>query len=250
MSGHSKWANIKRTKGALDQKRGKAFSKLAKEIQMAVKDGGPNPDSNLRLKNILLKTKEVSMPADTVKRAIAKGTGAEAGASLEEVVYEGYGPAGVAFIVEAVTDNRNRTGSEMRSLFSKNGGNMAESGAVAFLFEKCGQILVKKDSMSEDDLMTLALDAGAEDIKTDRDDVYEVITRPDKFHAVKDALESKKVAIDSAELTMIPKTTVALEEKKAAQALALFDILDDHDDVQEVYANFDISEEVMAKLGK
>ena len=250
MSGHSKWSKIKRTKGALDQKRGKSFSKLAKEIQMAVKDGGANPDANLRLKNILLKAKEISMPTDTVKRAINKGTGAEAGAILEEVVYEGYGPSGVAFIVEAVTDNRNRTGSEMRSLFSKNGGNLAESGAVAFMFEKRGQILVKKDAMGEDALMGLVLDAGAEDLVTDKDDVYEVVTAPDKFHAVRDALEDKKVPIESAELTMIPKTTVALDEKKANQALNLYDALDDHDDAQNVYANFEISEEVLAKLGK
>lgn len=250
MSGHNKWAKIKRTKGVLDQKRGKVFSKIAKEIQMAVKDGGANPDANLRLKNILLKAKEVSMPADTVKRAINKGTGAEDAAALEEVVYEGYGPSGVAFIVEAVTDNRNRTGSEIRSIFSKNGGNLAESGAVAFMFDKCGQILVKKDAIGEDELMTLVLDAGAEDLKTDREDAYEVVTAPSKFHMVREALEAKKVPIDSSELTMVPKTTVALDEKKAGQALSLYDTLDDHDDVQNVYANFDIGEDVLAKLGK
>jgi YebC/PmpR family DNA-binding regulatory protein len=250
MSGHSKWQKIRRSKGATDQKRGTAFSKLAKEIQMAVKAGGANPDANLRLKNILLKAKEISMPADTVKRAINKGTGAEASAIIEEVTYEGYGPSGVAFLVETLTDNRNRTGPEIRSLFSKNGGNMAESGAVAFLFEKRGQIFVKKDVIGEDDLMSLVLDAGAEDLKTDNEESFEVVTPPDKFHAVKDALEAKKVPVESAELTRIPKTTVALDEKKAGQALNLYDLLDENEDVQNVYANFDIGEEVLAKLGK
>jgi YebC/PmpR family DNA-binding regulatory protein len=250
MSGHSKWSKIKRTKGALDEKRGKAFSKIAKEIQMAVKDGGPNPDANIRLKNILVKAKEISMPADTVKRAINKGTGAEAGATLEEVTYEGYGPGGAAFLVEAVTDNRNRTASDIRSVFTKNNGNMAEAGAVKFLFDIKGQIIVKKEAMGEDDLMALVLDAGAEDLKTDKGDTYEVLTPPEVFQAVKEALDGKKVPLESAEITRIPKTIVVLDEKKAGQALGLYDALEDHDDVHNVYANFEISEEVLAKLGK
>ncbi len=250
MSGHSKWAKIKRTKGALDQKRGKAFSKIAKEIQMAVKDGGANPDANLRLKNILLKAKEISMPADTVKRAINKGTGAEAGAALEEVTYEGYGAEGVAFLVEAVTDNRNRTASDIRSVFTKHNGNMAASGAVQFLFELKGQIIVRKDAIGEDDLMAIVLDAGAEDLKTDKGDTYEVVIPPEAFPAVKEALEGQKIPMESAEVTRIPRTTVTLDEKKAGQVLGLYDALDDHDDVHNVYANFEISEEVLAKLGK
>lgn len=250
MSGHSKWAKIRRSKGATDQKRGTAFSKLAKEIQMAVKAGGPNPDANLRLKNILLKAKEISMPADTVKRAINKGTGAEDAATLEEITYEGYGPAGSAFLVEAVTDNRNRTGPEIRSLFSKHNGNLAELGAVAFLFELRGQIFVKKDAIGEDELMGLVLDAGAEDLKTDKEDAFEVVTTTDKFNAVKEALDAKKIPLESAEVTRVPKTTVALDEKKAGQALSLYDALDENEDVQNVYANFEIAEDIMAKLGK
>jgi len=249
MSGHSKWAKVKRYKGALDQKRGQVFSRLSKEIQLAAKSGG-DPDTNLRLRTILMKAKEVSMPADTIKRAIAKGTGAEAAAALEEVLYEGYGPAGVAMLVEAVTDNRNRTAADIRSVFSKNGGNMAESGAVSFLFDKKGLIAVKKGAIGEDELMGLVLDAGAEDLKTDKEDVFEVVTPPEVFEAVKKTLEDKKVVLDSAEVTMIPKTTVPLDEKKAEQVLRLYDALDGHDDVQNVYANFDISEAVMAKLEK
>jgi YebC/PmpR family DNA-binding regulatory protein len=247
MSGHNKWAKVKRYKGALDQKRGQVFSRLSKEIQLAAKSGG-DPDTNLRLRTILMKAKEVSMPADTIKRAINKGTGAEAAAALEEVVYEGYAPAGVAMLVEAVTDNRNRTAADIRSVFSKHGGNMGESGSVSFLFDKKGQIIVKKSTIGEDDLMGLVLDAGAEDLKTDKGDVYEVVTPPEVFENVKKAIEDKKVPIDSAEVTMIPKTTVSLDQKKAEAVLRLYDAMDEHDDVQNVYANFDISDEVMAKI--
>jgi YebC/PmpR family DNA-binding regulatory protein len=247
MSGHNKWAKVKRYKGALDQKRGQVFSRLSKEIQLAAKSGG-DPDTNLRLRTILLKAKEASMPADTIKRAINKGTGAEAAAALEEVVYEGYAPAGVAMLVEAVTDNRNRTAADIRSVFSKNGGNMGETGSVGFLFDKKGQIIVKKSAIGEDELMGVVLDAGAEDLKTDKGDIYEVVTPPEAFENVKKALEDKKVPMDAAEVTMIPKTTVALDQKKAEAVLRLYDALDEHDDVQNVYANFDISDEVMAKI--
>ncbi len=185
---------------------------------------------------------------DTIKRAINKGTGAEAAAALEEVVYEGYAPAGVAVLVEAVTDNRNRTAADIRSVFSKNGGNMGESGSVGFLFDKKGLIIVKKDAIGEDDLMGLVLDAGAEDLKSDKSEVYEVLTPQEDFEKVKKAIEDKKVAVDSAEVTMIPKTTVVLDEKKAESVLRLYDALDEHDDVLNVYANFEISDEVMAKL--
>ena len=247
MSGHSKWAKVKRYKGALDQKRGQVFSRLSKEIQLAAKSGG-DPDHNIRLRAILLKAKEVSMPADTIKRAINKGTGAEAAAALEEVVYEGYGPAGVAVLVEAVTDNRNRTAADIRSIFSKYNGNMGESGSVSFLFDKKGILTIKKEAIAEDDLMGLVLDAGAEDLKADKTDVYEVTTPPEAFDKVKKALEDKKVALEGAEVTMIPKTTVQLDDKKAESFLKLYDALDEHDDVQNVHANSDISDEIMAKL--
>ncbi|HVZ81725.1 MAG TPA: YebC/PmpR family DNA-binding transcriptional regulator [bacterium] len=249
MSGHNKWAKIKRTKGVLDQKRGQVFSRLAKEIQLAAKSGG-DPNTNLKLRTILLKAKEASMPADTIKRAINKGTGAEAGAALEEMLYEGYGPAGVAILVEAVSDNRNRTAADIRSIFSKYNGNMGESGSVSFLFDKKGVILVKKEAIGEDDLMGLVLEAGAEDLKGDKADVYEVTTAPEAFDKVKNALDEKKVPTESAEVTMIPKTTVPLDEKKAESVLKLYDALDEHDDVQNVHANFEITDEVMAKLGR
>src|SRR5271154_277500 len=220
MSGHSKWSKVKRYKGALDQKRGQVFSRLSKEIQLAAKSGG-DPDTNIRLRTILLKAKEVSMPTDTIKRAINKGTGAEAGAALEEMVYEGYGPAGVAILVETGTDNRNRTAADIRSIFSKYNGNMGDSGSVSFLFEKQGILTIKKNAIGEDDLMGLVLDAGAEDLKTDKDDVYEITTPPEAFDKVKKALEDKKIATENAEVTMIPKTVVVLDEKKAESMLKL-----------------------------
>jgi|SRR5581483_7069258 len=249
MSGHSKWAKVKRYKGALDQKRGQVFSRLSKEIQLAAKSGG-DPDTNLRLRTIIAKAKEVSMPADTIKRAINKGTGAEAGAALEEYLYEGYGPSGVAMLVEVVTENRNRTAADIRSIFSKHGGNMGESGSVSFLFDKKGMITVKKDAITEDDLMGLVLDAGAEDLRTDKSDIYEVITPPETFDKVKKVLEDKKISLESAEVSTIPKTTVPLDEKKAGSVLSLYDALDEYEDVQNVHANFEISDEVMAKFEK
>jgi YebC/PmpR family DNA-binding regulatory protein len=249
MSGHSKWSKVKRYKGALDQKRGQVFSRLTKEIQLAAKNGG-DPDTNLKLRTILLKAKEVSMPTDTIKRAINKGTGAEASAALEEVLYEGYGPSGVAILVEAVTDNRNRTAADIRSVFSKHGGNMAESGSVSFLFDKIGSISIKKDAVGEDDLMGLVLDAGAEDLKTDKTEFYEVITSPESFEKVKKALEDKKIPMENAEVGLVPKTTVTLDEKKAESMFKLYDALDAHDDVLNVHANFDISDEIMAKLDR
>jgi YebC/PmpR family DNA-binding regulatory protein len=247
MSGHSKWAKVKRYKGALDQKRGQVFSRLSKEIQLAAKSGG-DPDTNLKLRTILLKAKEVSMPADTIKRAINKGTGAEAAAALEEVVYEGYGPSGVAILVEAVTDNRNRTAADIRSIFSKYAGNMGESGSVGFLFDKRGLIAVKKDVIGEDELMGLVLDAGAEDLKDDKGDFYEVVTPPENFEKVKKVLEDKKIPVENGEVAMIPKTTVSLDERKAESFFKLYDALDAHDDVLNVHANFEISDEIMAKL--
>jgi len=247
MSGHSKWAKVKRYKGALDQKRGQVFSRLSKEIQLAAKSGG-DPDTNLKLRTIVLKAREVSMPADTIKRAIDKGTGAEASAALEAVLYEGYGPNGVAILVEAVTDNRNRTAADIRSIFSKHGGNMGESGSVSFLFDKKGLLAVKKDAIGEDDLMGLVLDAGAEDMSSDKGDLYEVTTSPEAFDGVKKALEDKKIPTENAEVAMVPKTTVLLDEKKAESFFRLHDALDNNDDVIAVHANFDIPDEILAKL--
>ena len=249
MSGHSKWSKVKRYKGALDQKRGQVFSRLSKEIQLAAKSGG-DPDTNMKLRTILLKAREVSMPADTIKRAINKGTGAEASAALEEYLYEGYGPSGVALLVEVVTESRNRTAADIRSIFAKHNGNMAESGSVSFLFDKTGLITVKKNAIGEDELMGLVLDAGAEDLRTDKAEIYEVVTSPETFDKVKKALEDKKIPMDSAEVSMIPKTTVHLDEKKAGSVLGLYDALDEYEDVQNVYANFEISDEIMAKLEK
>lgn len=249
MSGHSKWAKVKRYKGALDQKRGQVFSRLSKEIQLAAKSGG-DPDTNLKLRTIIAKAKEVSMPADTIKRAINKGSGAEGGAALEEYLYEGYGPSGVAMLVEVVTENRNRTAADIRSIFSKHGGNMGESGSVSFLFDKKGMITVKKGAATEDELMGWVLDAGAEDLKTDKADVYEIITSPEAFDKVKNALEEKKIPLENAEVSTIPKTTVPLDEKKAGSVLSLYDALDEYEDVQNVHANFEISDEIMAKIDR
>jgi YebC/PmpR family DNA-binding regulatory protein len=250
MSGHSKWAKIKRTKGALDQKRGKIFSKIGREIQLAAKAGGGSPETNIRLRNILLKAKEVSMPSDTIKRAINKGIGTEASDLLEEMVYEGYGPGGVAILVEVVTDNRNRTASDIRSIFTKNNGNMGESGSVGFLFDKKGLILIKKDLIREDALMELILNSGAEDLKTDKQDIYEIISSVENFSNVRSALEKKEILLESAEITMIPKTLIALDEKKTEAVLKLVDALDDHDDVQNVFSNIEISEALMDKFEK
>ncbi len=249
MSGHSKWSKVKRYKGALDQKRGQVFSRLSKEIQLAAKSGG-DPETNMKLRTIILKAKEVSMPTDTIKRAINKGTGAEASAALEEYLYEGYGPSGVAMLVEVVTESRNRAAADIRSIFSKHGGNMAESGSVAFLFDKKGSITIKKSAIGEDDLMGLVLDAGAEDLKTDKEDVYEVVTPPETFDKVKKALEDKKLALESAEVSTTAKTSIVLDDKKAGAVLSLYDALDEYEDVQNVHANFEISDEVMAKFEK
>lgn len=247
MSGHSKWSKVKRYKGALDQKRGQVFSRLSKEIQLAAKSGG-DPDTNMKLKTLLVKAREASMPADTIKRAINKGTGAEASVALEEALYEGYGPAGVAILVEAVTDNRNRTAADIRSIFSKYAGNMGESGSVSFLFDKKGILIVKKSAIGEDELMGLVLDAGAEDLKTDKAEAYEVLTPPEAFDKVKKSLEDKKIPLETAEVTMVPKTSVPLDQKKAESFFKLYDALDDYDDVLNVYANFEVSDEVMAKI--
>jgi YebC/PmpR family DNA-binding regulatory protein len=246
MSGHSKWAQIKRKKGATDAKRGKLFSKLARAIIVAAREGGPDPDGNLALSNAIGKAREASMPKDNIERAIARGAGAGAdGASYEQIAYEGYGPAGVALYVEALTDNRNRTASEVRHIFAKNDGNLGESGAVAWLFDRKGLILVPADAVDEDELMLAAADAGAEDVSLDGE-TLQVTTAPEWLGAVRKALEAAGVPLESAELTMVPRTTVSVEDEATARKLLrLMDALEDNDDVQGVYANFDISERVL-----
>jgi len=245
MSGHSKWHSIKHKKGAIDAKRGRAFTKLIKEITIAARIGGGDPDGNPRLRKAISDAKAVNMPTDNIKRAVMKGTGELEGGQLEEILYEGYGPGGVALLAETVTDNRNRTVSEIRHVFSKNGGNMGESGSVSWMFHKKGYIIVEKSKADEDTLMSLALDAGADDFRAD--DNYEIFTAPNDLDKVVDALKAKGIEYMSAEVSMIPQNTVKVEGKSAQQVLKLMEALDEHDDVQHVYANFDMEESEMAE---
>lgn len=250
MSGHSKWATIKRKKGKLDAERGKLFTKAIKEITIAARQGGGDPDGNPRLRTAVLAAKAVNMPADNIKRAIQKGTGELPGVTIEEHNYEGYGPAGVALFIEVTTDNKNRTTSELRHILSKHGGNMGESGCVAYLFEQRGMITIEKDKATEEKLMEVALDAGADDISSEEADVFEVYTPPNMFYAVQRALESAGIPMLSAELSRLPSVQVQIEgEKEATQVLRIMEMLEDHDDVQKVWSNFDISQELLEKLG-
>jgi YebC/PmpR family DNA-binding regulatory protein len=246
LSGHSKWSSIKHKKGAADAKRGKLFSKLARSIIVAAKEGGGDPLNNLALANAIEKAKSYSMPKDNIERAIAKGSGSGADAdAFEAIVYEGYGPEGVAVIVEALTDNRNRTASEVRHIFTKFGGNLGTTGAVAWQFERRGVVLVTAGGVDEDELFMAAADGGADDIEADGD-VIQVTSAPENLQAVRGAIESAGFPIESAELSMLPKNTVAVDdESKARQLMRLIDALEDDDDVQEVYANFDIPEQVL-----
>ncbi|MFN0155081.1 MAG: YebC/PmpR family DNA-binding transcriptional regulator [Gaiella sp.] len=246
MSGHSKWSTIKRKKGAADAKRGQLFTKLARTIQVAAKEGGGDPASNLALANAIEKARSYSMPKDNIERAIAKGTGEGGdGAIWETVVYEGYGPEGVAVIVEALTDNRNRTASDVRHLFTKNGGNLGATGAVAWQFERRGIVLVAADGVNEDDLVLAAADAGAEDVERDGS-TFQVSTPPEQLATVRAAIEDAGFAIESAELSMIPKTTVEVTDEGVARRIVrLVEGLEENDDVQDVYANFDIPEEIL-----
>jgi YebC/PmpR family DNA-binding regulatory protein len=246
VSGHSKWSSIKHKKGAADIKRGKLFSKLSRAIIVAAKEGGGDPAGNLALQNAIEKAKSYSMPKDNIDRAIAKGSGADADASaFETVIYEGFGPSGVAVIVEALTDNRNRTASDVRHTFAKSGGNLGGSGAVAWLFERRGLVIVDANGVDEDELMLAAAEGGAEDIELDGS-TFTVTTDAQFLAAVREAIEAAGFTVDSAELTMIPKTTVEVEDEgDAKKVLRMIDELEDNDDVQDVYANFDIPERVL-----
>ena len=246
MSGHSKWSSIKHKKGAADAKRGKLFSKLARSIIVAAKEGGADPANNLALQNAIEKAKSYSMPKDNIERAIAKGAGEGAdGANFENIVYEGYGPEGVAVIVEALTDNRNRTASDVRHTFAKFGGNLGTTGAVAWQFERRGVVLVLADDVDEDELFLAAADAGAEDLEHDGG-VFQVTSAPESLAAVRTAIEEAGFSVDSAELSLVPKSTIAVDDEgKAKQLIRLIDALEDNDDVQDVYANFDIPEAVL-----
>jgi len=248
MSGHSKWSTIKRKKGAIDSKRGKIFTKLIKEITLAARLGGGDIEGNSRLRSAVMAAKEENMPKDNIDRAIKKGTGElGGGAAYEEVTYEGYGPAGVAVIVEVMTDNKNRTVAEIRHIFSKHGGNLGENGCVAWMFDKKGSIVFDKKAVSEDALMESVLEAGADDVR-DQETEWEVITDPLAFEAVKRAIDQRGWKYLEARVGMIPQNTIKLESGKAEQMLKLMEKLEDNDDVQNVYANFDISDEVMEKL--
>jgi YebC/PmpR family DNA-binding regulatory protein len=250
MSGHSKWAQIKHKKAHTDAKRGKVFTKIVKELAVAARAGGGDPDGNPRLRLAMEKAKEANMPSENIKRAIMKGTGELPGTSYEESVYEGYGPGGTALLIETLSDNKNRTVSELRHLLSKSGGSLGEAGCVAWIFQKKGYLLVNKKNTDEDSLMSIVLDAGAEDLKNEpAEENYEVVTMPENIAAVRQALEKQKVPVSHAEVTMLPKTYVPLNGPAAEQMVRLMDALEDHEDVQNVYANFDIPDEAMSLKG-
>jgi YebC/PmpR family DNA-binding regulatory protein len=249
MSGHSHWATIKRSKGAADAKRGKLFSKLARAIIIAAKHGGGDPDMNLKLRYAIDKAREASMPKDNIERAIKRGTGEGEGAHFEEVAYEGYAPGGVAVLVEVTTDSRNRTASEIRKIFERSGGKMGAQGAVAYLFERKGLIVVDAKTIDEDRLMEVALDAGADDLNRVGDN-FEITCDPAHFNKVRDALAAGKIAFTSAELTQLPKAPMDVDPDMAARVLKMMEALDEHDDVQNVYSTMNITEEAMAALAR
>ncbi len=249
MSGHSKWATIKRKKAGIDAARGRVFTRIIKEISIAARNGGGDPAGNPRLRTAVAAAKAANMPADNIDRAIKKGTGELEGVTYEEISYEGYGPGGVAVMVDTVTDNKNRTASELRHLFTKNNGNLGAQGCVAWMFESKGLITVDSSKTDEDTLLSAALDAGADDVKTE-DGAFEVITSPAAFEAVKKAIEAKGIPMASAELTKVPQNTVQLDQKTAEGVMKLMDAVEEFEDTQKVYANFDIPAEIMAKLEK
>ena len=247
MSGHSKWHSIKHKKGALDAKRGKLFTKFIKEITVAARTGGGDPDANARLRKAISDAKAGNMPNDTIDRAIRRGTGEEEGVHYEEITYEGYGPRGVALLIESMTDNRNRTVAEIRHIFSKNGGNLGESGSVGWMFDKKGYLVVSKSAKPEEELFDIVLEAGADDLRDDEDN-FEIITSPENFESVSAALKSAGIETQVAEIEMVPQNYIKLEGSDARQMLKLMEALEDHDDVQKVSANFDISEADMAAV--
>ena len=246
MSGHSKWHSIRHAKGATDKRRGQLFSKLTRAIIVAAREGGPDPDANLALRNAVEKAREASMPKDNIERAIARGSGAGGdGAAYEHVAYEGYGPGGVAVYVEALTDNRNRTAAEVRNIFTKSEGSLGESGSVAWLFERKGVLLVEAEGVDEDELTLAAAEGGAEDVELDGSS-FQVSSAPEDLHAVREAIEAAGIEVASAEISLVPKTTLQIEDEGAARKiLRLMEQLEDSDDVQGVYANFDIPERVL-----
>jgi YebC/PmpR family DNA-binding regulatory protein len=246
MSGHSKWASIKHKKAATDAKRGKIFTRIIKELAVAARMGGGDPDANAQLRKAIADAKAANMPADNIKRAIMKGTGQLEGASYDEMSYEGYGPGGVAVYIETLTDNKNRTVSEIRHIFSKHGGNLGESGSVGWMFHRKGYIVVEKSKASEDELMDIILEAGAEDLKEDGSN-YEIFTAPEDYEAVDKALQENEIETAVSNLSMVPQNYVKLEGKQAEQCLKLMDALEDQDDAQNVWANFDIDEDEIAK---
>jgi YebC/PmpR family DNA-binding regulatory protein len=248
MSGHSKWATIKRKKAGIDAKRGKVFTKYIKEISVAARAGGGDPAANPRLRTAIAGAKSVNMPADNIERAIKKGTGELEGVNYEEVSYEGYGPGGIAILMDSLTDNRNRTTGELRHLLTKHGGRMAEAGSVQYMFTTKGQIVVPKRAMDEDTLLMLVLDAGAEDVATDDPEAYEIMTPLSQLESVKAALAAKGITPTSAELAKVPQNTITLSEKDAEVALKLMELLEDHDDVQRLFTNLDISDETLSRL--
>ncbi|MDH7480231.1 MAG: YebC/PmpR family DNA-binding transcriptional regulator [Syntrophomonadaceae bacterium] len=248
MSGHSKWANIKHRKAKQDAQRGKIFTKLGRELILAARAGGGDPATNLRLKMAVNKAREANMPMENITRAIKRGTGEIEGAAYEEVVYEGYGPGGVAVMLSAATDNRNRTAAEIRHIFSKNGGSLGESGCVAWMFSRKGVLNLEETALDEDELLMLALEAGAEDLRLEGG-VAEIITAPEDFEKVRDSLARSGLTFTRAEVTMVPQNVVSVSDRQQADAiLRLVDLLEDHDDVQEVYANFDIPDAIMDSL--
>lgn len=247
MSGHSKWKQIKHKKAKADAQRGKIFTRLIKEITVAARDGGGDEMSNPRLRTAVLAAKAANMPASNIERAIKKGTGELPGVAYDEVTYEGYGPGGAALLIECLTDNKNRTVAEIRHLFAKSGGNLAEAGSVAWMFDRKGEITVEMTGLTEEALLEIAIEAGAEDMQVD-ENMASIITSPDELERVKEALAGKNISCESAVLTMVPKNTVRIEGKAAEQLLKLMELLEDHEDVQNIFANFDIDESILAEF--
>ena len=249
MSGHSKWASIRHKKGAVDAKRGKLFTRIIREITIAAKQGGGDPDANSRLRAVISKAKDANMPKDNIEKAIKKGTGELEGYSLEEIIYEGYGPSGVAIMIDTMTDKKNRTTAEIRNILTKSGGNLGENGCVSWIFVKKGVITVTSEKYDEDTIMEIALEAGAEDIKRE-EDIWEITVDPESFESVSTAFKEKGVEMIMNDIIRVPNTTVKLDEKNAAKILSLMEKLEDADDVQDVAANFDISHDLMEKLAQ